>query len=216
MAWSSLFTMVATLLFFAFTISPARAPQGGKNSLGGRTIASMQEEDFDRRLMNYQICYGVRFFPASATFERRRVCKAMLVHRLDLAFQKSGAFLKNPVEFHCDDTAFGKKEWENNGVPAAALKPNAEYQAMDKLLEANMEYRSVTDSEEQYVKETCQFLTSCKNSMRRFYLRQVGECLSTPNVLRRKVLIDEIGTMVFSPQAEPKVLYSELVDEARK
>lgn len=37
-----------------------------------------------------------------------------------------------------------------------------------------------------------------------------GECLGTPNVLRRKVLIDEIGTMVFSPQSEPKVLYSRI------
>lgn len=216
MAWTLSFTFLVTTLFFFFTISSAKAPQGGKNSLGGRTIASIQEQEFDRRILNYQLCYGVKFFPDSATFERRRVCKAMLVHRLDLAFSKQGAYLKNPIEFHCGDTAFGKKEWDNSGTPAVALRPNAEYETMDKALEANMDYRSVSPAEEDFARESCAFLTDCKNSMRHFSIRQMGTCLSTTNVTHRKILFDEIGTMVFSPKSEPKILYSELLEEARK
>lgn len=216
MAWTFFFTIVVTTLFFFLPITPARAPHGGKNLLGGRTIASMQEEEFDRKLLKYQLCYGVNFNSASTTLERRRVCKAMLMHQLDLAFEKSGAYLRAPVEFQCDDTAFGKKEWENSGVAVVALKPNAEEESIERALASYIDYKKINSVEEGAVKEACDFLTSCKTSMRTLSFRQIGTCLTTKNVMHRRVLLDEIGTMIFSSRTEPRFLYTELVEQPRK
>jgi len=217
-AWSFSFTFLVTAVLFFVVIAPARAPQGGKNSLGGRTIASLQEEDFDKKILRYQLCQGVRFYADTATLERRRVCKAMLVHEMEAFLGASGAYLRTPVEFHCQDTSIGKKEWENGeGQPAVALQPNFEEQEMEKVLAASVDHKIVSEEEDKFARDACEFLSECKEAMRPKTLsfRHLGHCLMTENITHRKILLDEIASMLFRVELSSKILYADLLDEAR-
>lgn len=218
-AWSFFGTTLLAVLFLLFTVAPARAPHGGKKFLGGRTIAAIQEEDFDRKILQYQLCYGVRLRAEEATKERRRVCKALLIHRLDAALGKPGTYLREPVEFHCEDTAFGRRKPANADADAVALKPNAEFRAIDGLLERRLETVEVSDREDSFAREACDFLTECKLAMRpnQIALRKLASCLATPDMVHRRILLDEIGAMLFRAKGgRSKILYAELLEEARK
>jgi hypothetical protein len=215
-AWSMLATgFLAAGLFLLFA-TPARAPHGGKRALGGRTIASMQEQDFDKRLLHYQLCYGVRFVAERATLERRRVCKAILVHRLDRSLGVPGAYLKAPVEFHCEDTVFTRATASEVGI-SVVLKPNSEFQAIDKAIESALEVTTVGESTDLFAREACEFLTSCKLAMSgpQLSLRKLGSCFTTKNLVHRKILLDELGAMVFkAKENQTKILYAELLTKA--
>lgn len=217
-AWSFVGTVVPALLLFFFLIVPARAPQGGKSSLGGRTIASQQEDEFDRQLLKYHLCYGVQFNPSKATLERRRECKALVVHRLQLALDRPGAFLKDPLEFQCENTVFGKPNLDTSAV-SVVLKPNSEFQAMDEALGRSVEVADVAESTDRFVKQSCEFLTDCKWATRpnTFSLRKLASCFSTPNITHRKMLVDEVAGMLFRvPGNRTKELYATLLQEAHK
>jgi hypothetical protein len=217
-AWSVMATTMLAVLFLFITVSTARAPHGGKNSLGGRTIASIQEEEFDRRILRYQLCYGVRLYSEKATQERRRVCKAMLVHRLEAVLEKAGAYFRVPMEFQCDDTAFSRRD-PAQSRDIVALKPNAEFLAIDRALSAHLEQAEASEREDHIAREACSFLTDCKLAMRpnHLSLRKLASCLSTPDMSHRKILLDEIGAMLFhAKNGRTKLLYSELLQEARK
>ncbi|PMU07075.1 hypothetical protein C1Y11_29270, partial [Pseudomonas sp. FW305-20] len=59
----------------------------------------------------------------------------MLVHKLEGAFAKRGAFLSVPVLFRCENTAFGAETWQDwEEHPVVALHPNHEFLAIDALL----------------------------------------------------------------------------------
>lgn len=217
-AWSFVGTVLPAFLLFFFVIAPARAPHGGKKSLGGRTIASLQEEEFDRQLLRYHLCYGVDFNAANATLERRRVCKALVVHRLQLALDRPGAFLKEPLEFQCEDTVFAKPNLETSAV-SVILKPNAEFAAMDEALSRAVDVADVGESTDRFAKQACEFLTDCKWATRanNFSLRKLGSCFSTPNLTHRKILLDEVAGMLFRVKDSPsKDLYAHLLEEAHK
>lgn len=217
-AWSFIGTTLLAVLFLLFTVAPARAPHGGKKFLGGRTIAAIQEEDFDRKILRYQLCYGVRLRADGATKERRRVCKALLIHRLEEAFAKPGSFLREPVEFHCEDTAFGRRN-PASATETIALKPNGEFRAIDGLIERRLEQMEVSDREDHFAREACSFLTECKLAMRpnQIALRKLASCLATPDLVHRRILLDEIGAMLFRAKGgRSKILYAELLGEARK
>ena len=218
-AWSYVATTLLVGIIFFLTITPARAPYGGKNSLGGRTIASQQEEEFDRKLMRYSLCYGIKFNAEKSTLERRRVCKAMLVHQMDAALQKTGAFLRSPTEFRCEDTAMGKKANSLDGTLIVQLRPNAEFAAIDLALTQNLELVSVAENDDYFARAACDFLTECKLAMRpnHFSLRKLADCFSTNNLTQRKILLDEVGSMIFNTKEDStKILYSQLLREAQK
>jgi hypothetical protein len=201
--------------FFLFLVTPARAPYGGKNALGGRTIASIQEREFDHKLMFYQLCFGVRFTAEKATLERRRVCKAMLVHRLDQELSIPGAYLKRPVEFRCDDTIFTPKS--EKGDDAVALKPNKEFDAIDGVFSSSMEHATVAESTDEFARDACNFLTDCKLATTPYKLsfRKLASCFATGNLTHRRILLDEVGAMLFrAKENQTKILYAELLDEA--
>lgn len=211
------FTTLLTFIFFFLAIEPARAPRGGKNSLGGRTIASFQEEEFDRRLLNLQLCYGIRFNGERSTPARRRVCKALVVHTLDKALAPPGTVMKFPVEFRCEDTVFPKdKEAGNELLPMVVqLKPNEEFRAIEAALGKSLE--TITSSEERALsaRETCEFLTDCKWAMRPqgISLRKLASCLTNPNIARRKILLDEFGAMLFRiKNKQNRILISQLLE----
>jgi hypothetical protein len=199
-------------LFFFFVVFPARAPSGGKLWAGGRTIASLQEDDFDRRLLKLQLCQGVKLVADQCTLERRRVCKAMLVHEVESSLATGGHFIKTPVEFRCEDTALPHSGLDSDAV---SLRPNAEVSAIHDALGsvlANADLSFVTQYE---AAETCEFLTNCKWAMRpqSFSLRKIASCLTTRDALQRKVLLDQVGSMIFgSKGSRNRTLYSNLVE----
>lgn len=205
-------------LFFFVTTAPARAPKGGKNSLGGRTIAALQEDDFDRKLLRYQICYGVKFLSDTSTVERRRACKAMLVNRMESALAESGRVFERPISFQCEDTALGAKEWTEEERPVGALRPNAEFSLIEDFINRYSNKLSVDPVVEVEAREACEFLTDCKNSMRidHLSLRKIGACLVDKNPTHRKILMDEIGAMLFRVKSrDDKLLLSELYKASR-
>lgn len=211
LAWSLGATTLLALLLFLFFINPARAPSGGKRWTGGRTIASLQEEDFDRRLLQLQLCYGVKVVADQCTLERRRVCKALVVHELEKAVAQPGAYLKSPLEFHCQDTAVGKSIWDDED--SVSLRPNSEISSIQEALGSHLA-RSEGGSHGQ-AREACDFLTECKWSMRprSLSLRKVASCLATPNATHRRVLLDEAGAMLFGgKKGRRNNLYSRLVE----
>lgn len=216
-AWSLFASVALAAAFFLFLVTPARAPYGGKNSLGGRTIASIQEREFDHRLMFYQLCYGVRFSAEKATLERRRVCKAMLVHRLDQALTVPGAYLKSPVAFRCEDTIFSSRKEE--GDDAIGLKPNKEFAAIDGVFAGQLERATVGESTDQFARDACEFLTGCKlaTTSHQLSFRKLASCFTTGDLTHRKILLNEVGAMLFRAKAsQTKILYADLLEEAHK
>ncbi len=215
-AWSFFATTLLAFLFFLFFISPARAPHGGKNSLGGRSIASLQEQEFDQRILLYQLCYGVKFVAENATVERRRVCKAMLVHELQRVLETPGNHFKVPMEFRCEDTVFTRAK-EAEGI-SVALQPNKEFQAIEGAVQKNLEQATVGESTDQFARDACSFLTDCKLAMgsKGFSVRKLAACFSTNNITHRKILLNEVGNMVFRAKENRKILYADLLEEAHK
>lgn len=217
-AWSLSASFILAVALFLFLAVPARAPRGGKHSLGGRTIASVQEEEFDRRILHYQLCYGIRFSAERATLERRRVCKAMLVNRLSRVLDEPGKYFRVPVEFHCEDTVFSRAPASESGV-SVSLQPNREFTAIDQAIRSNLEVENVGESTDRFAREACEFLVDCKHAMRpsSLSLRKLASCFSTGDLTHRKVLLDEVGAMLFRAKAnQTKILYSELLNEAHE
>jgi hypothetical protein len=205
------------ILFFFFTVDPARAPSGGKIWTGGRTIASLQEEDFDRRLLKLQLCHGVHLVADQCTLERRRVCKAMLVHELEAALATPGRYLKAPVEFHCEDTAVGRNLLYDED--AVSLRPNSEVKSIRAALDADLLEGDPKEPVYAEAGAACEFLTSCKWAMRpaSFSLRKLASCATTPDATRRRILLDEVGAMLFGGRgAHRRTLYSNLVETSGK
>lgn len=214
--WSVLAIVFLTGGLFLFSISPARAPHGGKNSLGGRTIASLQEREFDQKLLQFQLCYSVHFNAERATPERRRVCKALLVHRLDKFLSTPGSYLKAPMEFHCEDTVFSRPKDRSDDFIHVAMQPNKEFEEIDNAIQANLEPGNVGESLDRRVKKACSFLTECKLAMgaQGLSFRKLAQCFSTGNITHRKILLDEVASILFKAKnKQNKILYAELLSD---
>lgn len=215
LAWSIGAPLGLAMIFFFFMISPARAPAGGKNWTGGRTIASLQEEDFDRRLMRLQLCYGVKVVAEQCTLERRRVCKALLVHELEAALNTQGSYLSTPLEFHCEDTALSKPSVDDDGV--VSLKPNKETAEIQKALSGSVKVAASTaELSDSHLKarEACEFLTDCKWATRpgTLSMRKLGSCLTTNNAMHRTILLNEVAAMLFGGKSSRRAtLYPQLI-----
>lgn len=215
LAWSGFVTVFFAVIIFFVLIQPAKAPQGNKKSLGGRTIASIQEEEFDRILQQYQVCYGVRFVAQKATPERRRVCKAVLVHWLSQAFGESGSYFAVPVEFQCENTAMGRRSWFGDlNHPIVALQPNTESETIEGVLKEYLDRKEVSVDVDMRVRDACSFISRCKRalSFNQFSVRRVGSCFADNNSLHRRMMVDLVGEFVF-PRAREKMLIADLFHE---
>ena len=218
-AWSLFATVSLAVAFFLFMVTPARASHGGKNALGGRTIASIQEQEIDQKLLHFQLCYGVGFTAETATMERRRVCKVMVVHHLERAFAPPGAHFRGPVTFRCEDTVFVNRATAAERPNDVVLKPNAEFPAIERAVTENLETAVVGESVDRVAKRACEFLTDCKLAMSKGKLsfRKLASCLSTGDLTHRKILLDEVGAMVFrAKEQHSKILYSDLLEKANQ
>lgn len=207
--------MAVPLLFFL--VIPARAPSGGKLGTGGRTIASLQEEDFDRRLLKLQLCYGVRMVADQCTIERRRVCKALLVHELETVLEGEGNYFPKPMEFHCEDSAVGKPFPAEDGTHF--LRPNTELASIHQAIAANFfpgTQSTVQPRAHREAREACEFLTECKWAMRpqSLSLRKLASCIVGNNASRRMAFLQEAGAMVFGGTAgRREILYPRLLGD---
>lgn len=214
LAWSLGAPTLLAVLLFLFLANPARAPMGGKRWTGGRTIASLQEEDFDRRLLRLQLCYGVKVVAEQCTLERRRVCKALVVHEIEQAVEAPGAYLKAPVEFHCQDTAVGKPLLDDENT--VSLRPNSEVASIRGALGSLLShFDGPNERQHGKAREACEFLTQCKWSMRpqSLSLRRVASCVATPDATHRKILLNEAGAMLFGGKNNRRnTLYSRLTE----
>lgn len=202
-------SVLATFLFF-LVVARAHAPAGGKQFTGGRTIASLQEEDFDRRLLKLNLCYGVRLEASQCMLERKRVCKAVVVHELEGALEKAGNYLHSPMEIHCEDTAVGKP-WGDDEI--VSLRPNAEIRELRAALKKDLRGSSAGQDQHNQIREVCEFLTDCQWAMRpsSLSLRKLASCLTTDNALHREMLLNEIGSILFHKnQATRTALYPQL------
>jgi len=204
--------LLASLLFF-FLINSARAPAGGKRWTGGRTIASLQEEDFDRRLLKMQLCYGVKVIADQCTLERRRVCKALVVHELEKTLEMPGNYMRAQVEFHCHDTAVGKSLLDDEH--SISLRPNGEVNSIQGALSSHLGHLGEANFLHGKARKACEFLTDCKWSMRpqSLSLRKLASCISSPDATHRKILLDEVGAMLFGGKSGRRhSLYSRVVE----
>ncbi len=213
--WSGFVTLFfAALIFFIF-VGPAKAPKGNKRSLGGRTIASVQEEEFDRTLYEYSTCYGIRFVAKQATPERRRVCKAILVHQLGQSLAETGTYFPIPVEFRCENTAMGQRIWFNDlSQPIAALQPNSEFVTIDEIVKKNLEHDNVPMEVDNKVRDACHFIANCKRALRfeTFSIRKIASCFTDDDSLHRRMMVDTVGDLVF-PNSREKLLVADLLHE---
>ncbi len=212
-AWSIGATTALAVVLFLFLVNPARAPAGGKRWTGGRTIASLQEEDFDRRLLKLQLCYGVQVVADQCTLERRRVCKALVVHELEKTLEVPGSYLKSPLEFHCQDTAVGKSILDDED--SISLRPNGETPSIQNALTSHFAKAGEGAGVHERAREACEFLTDCKWSMRpqSLSLRKLASCISTPDATHRKLLLSEAGAMLFGGKSvRRQTLYSRVVE----
>ncbi len=207
--WSGLGTLVLSVLLFLLLVEPARAPKGGRKSLGGRTIASLQEEDFDRTLYRYEVCYGVKLEAVQATPERRRVCKALLVHELNSTLDAPGSFLEGPVTFRCHNTAIGRRAGRAEGEdPVVLLQPNREQAAIQEGLLPYLRQVKVSTEADQEVREACEFVSRCQRAMglEGLSLRRVGTCITDRDALHQRLISDIFARLLFPQSARGKKL----------
>lgn len=208
---SLLVSVLVCVLFFA-VIHPARAPQGGKKSLGGRTIASVQEEEFDHTLQKYQYCYGLRFSSENATQERRRSCKAIFVHKVEeILSRKPGSYFKEPMDFQCQDTAFSPQRKNANLDNWIFLRPNQELAVLENVLSANVVSIEVAPGLEERAKDVCDFMVDCKAAMRKLSARKIASCFTESNSYKRRVMLDSLGQIIFHGKADRARLIPELL-----
>jgi hypothetical protein len=99
------------------------------------------------------------------------------------------------------------------------MKPNSEFAAIEAALAAHLEEDTVAESAHRIASEACDFLTDCKWAMRppQFSFRKLGACFATANLMHRRILLDEVGAMLFRAKPnQTKILYAELLQEAYK
>ncbi|NUM88807.1 MAG: hypothetical protein HUU37_06365, partial [Bdellovibrionales bacterium] len=201
-------TLVLFLVLFLFAVEPARAPKGGRKNLGGRTIASLQEEDFDRALHRYEVCYGVRLEASLATPERRRVCKALLVHELNASLEAPGSYLEKPLVFRCHNTSLGRRAGHAEGDEEILLQPNREQAAIHEGLSPLLRQVNVSAEADREVRDACGFVSRCQRAMglEGLSLRQLGSCLADRDALHQRLMGDTFARLLFPRSSQGKRL----------
>lgn len=93
------------IIFAHFWALRAEAPSGGRNTPGGRSIANLQEEEFDSKLQRYELCYGIRVQANSVSQLRRKTCKAQILKSLDKLLAEGDRYFEEVINFECRDYA---------------------------------------------------------------------------------------------------------------
>lgn len=144
-----------------------------------RSLAAIQEKEFDHKLNRFNRCYGVQLSYEHASEGRRRSCKALVVHRIGSALEEQGAYFSSPLRFECQNTAAGqteKTEWQTE--PVFRLKPNLEYEVLDKAIQ-NYLVKVEANQDWQRAVATCEFYLECRNdlSWSNLTFRTIRRCL---------------------------------------
>lgn len=200
LVWTIQFPIVAVFAFYFFS-KMAVAPRFHQPEVDHveRSIASLQERFFDQRLKHYEYCYGVNFVDSeNVEANRRRACKAMLVHQLDKVLGKPGSYLTSSLQFRCQGTGSGLSKWETwRAQPVFVLKPNFEMRIIREALEKNYAVSSDEVAWNQ-AQNLCTRMQECQKATRpdTFSWRKLKSCMVTlNNEMRRVVLVDLVSNL---------------------
>jgi hypothetical protein len=94
------------------------------------------------------------------------------------------------------------------------LHPNHEFLAIEALLARYSDSIQVDTDREQNARETCHFLSECKDALRfdHFSFRRVSSCLLDDSAERRTYMLDTIGNMLFrSKFSHERLLFAEIL-----
>src|SRR5690606_7039440 len=153
-----------------------------------------------RILYRYNACYGVRFEGELATPERRRVCKAILVHNLEQSLSEVGTYFNTQVEFRCENTAMGRRLWSDElNKPIAALQPNTEFDTIAEVFRKRLEKKEVLPRVDEKARSACEFVSRCKWALRfdSFSIRRIASCFAADDSLHRTLMVDTVANVIF-------------------
>lgn len=205
----------AAIVLLLLFVSPAIAPQGDKRDPGGRTLASIQEEEFDDRLFRLETCYGVRFAVGDIARDRRRACKAILLHEIETALAAPGAVFRTPVLFRCEDTASKPSVSKDSADrPVFALRPNDDYAQIDRVLTQYLRTAEVTTEEDKEQRRVCQAAIHCQKLLRfrTFGLGRIRACVSGEGSLRQKLVLTALSQVLFPGQQNLAPVVNRMLD----
>lgn len=215
--WVIQFPIIGFFVFYLFAID-ADAPRfhAKQNDKVDRSIAALQESFFDKKLQHYEYCYGVKFFKTEVEANRRRACKAMLVHKLDNALSEPGTYLTASLQFRCQGTGGGLSKWENwRAQPVYVLKPNHEMKTIDQAITKNLA-KTEDDHSWQRAYGLCKKMQECKRATQKesFSWVKVKSCLVTlDNDMRRVVFVDYISR--FFRTKPSRLLMAQIINQGK-
>ncbi len=211
-----LFAAGAPLLFITWN-TLAQAPAGEDLGIySGRSIAQIQEEDFDRRLNRYRHCYGVQVSYENASEGRRRACKALVVHKIGKALEAPGAYFNLPLSFECQNTGAGFTQWYDwKSNPVLKLKPNQEYEVIEHAIE-NYLKNSFNAARWSRAQEACDFYLECRDalSFSKWNFRNLKRCFwKSDSGVATRILQQELISSVFNKDPDGLIVPRMLEEE---
>lgn len=200
-------TLTVGMLIFA---SPAEAPADKKMQAKAkkRTIAALQEVEFDQRLERLELCYGVRVSFGDPSVSRRRTCKAIIVHDLRNALNASGTHFSKPLRFHCQSTGTGTTRFfDEDGTPVFRLKPNKEHQAIENALKNHLVQANNPGG---WIKglRACDFYLECQKRLKwsEVNFNIVNRCIFQAGAEGRQLLWESFRSSVFNSAPEQTLM----------
>ena len=201
--WGSFWSIAVVLGPLAWAPGQADGKIGGPE-VPGRSLAALQETEFDSKLDRYRQCYGIKVSYKQASVGRRRACKALLVHRLGDVLAAPGAYFSVPLRFECQNTAKGYTKWINwENHPVLKLKPNQEYKVIDLAI-TNYLKTGKNSSKWLKAKKACDFLIQCRGklSWSQLSFDTVRRCFWNTDELARSILRDELLASLFKRETK--------------
>lgn len=211
-----LLPFVFVFLIFPLTYRFALAPVGDKHALGGRTIASVQEEEFDLRLERLRFCYGVRLQAHDVSIDRRRACKAIVVNKLRQILGQRGVYLVQPLHIDCQDRSNGQAEWrEWDGTPVLALKPNNEREMIDRIKEKYLVESEISAEKQQNADAACERILHCQKLVQWSAMAPIkaASCVLDRDAGRRRIIMDLIADQMFHFSSEHPAVMTQLLSD---
>ena len=208
----TLASLVLAILTFSYRL--ALAPQGDKRALGGRTIASVQEEEFNRKLERFDFCFGARFHNGDVSMDRRRVCKAIVVQKLNGLLNKPGVFLSRPIRLQCQDSPRGPKEWKDwDGTPVIAVRPNRELEVVEHISANYLVHREISSLQQQRADAACEHVLYCQKAVQWSAIAPMDtlRCALDKDPQRRRIILDLIANQMFHVATERTAVMEEFL-----
>lgn len=211
------FTIIGISSGFLLFASPAQAPADPSQtpSPSSRSIAAIQEREFDAQLDRFHLCYGVDLTFDDSSDSRRRSCKAIVVHDLGRIFSTPGAMTAKPLRLHCQNSGAGAtRAFDDSSVPVYRLKPNQEHETIEQAMSNHLV--QVEDIPRWLAaKRACDFYLDCQKRLdwHQISFRVINRCLFQAGVEGRQILWESFRDSVFRSQTKEPVMKRYLASE---